>query len=214
LDARCPTCGAPVEADALFCGSCGTPLTAAASAGSASVEPARREAARRVVSVLFADLVGFTSHSHGRDPEEVRNLLTRYFELAREVVERYGGIVEKFIGDAVMAVWGTPLAREDDAERAVRAGLELVDAVAGLAKATGADLSARAARVTGEAAVSLGATGQGMVAGEMVNLASRLQNVTEPGTVLVDRTSYFSTRNAIAFRRSRVLRAKGHRRTG
>src|SRR5439155_1675558 len=88
---------------------------------------------RRLVSVLFADLVGFTPFAEERDPEAVRDVLSRYFEVAREVVERHGGSIEKFIGDAVMAVWGTPIAHEDDAERAVRAGLELVDAVLGLA---------------------------------------------------------------------------------
>ena len=84
---------------------------------------------RRLVSVLFADLVGFTTLAEGRDAEETRELLSRYFDLARDVIERYGGTVEKFIGDAVMAVWGAPIAREDDAERAVRAGLELVESV-------------------------------------------------------------------------------------
>ena len=84
-------------------------------------------AERRLVSILFADLVGFTSWSADKDPEEVRELLTRYFDRARIIVERYGGMVEKFIGDAVMAVWGVPATREGDAERAVRAGLELVE---------------------------------------------------------------------------------------
>ena len=91
--------------------------------------PVGSVAERRVCSVLFADLVGFTPLSESRDPEEVRELLSRYFEAARTVIDRYGGAVEKFIGDAVMAVWGTPVAGEDDAERAVRAGLELVNAV-------------------------------------------------------------------------------------
>ena len=86
-------------------------------------------AERRLVTVLFADLVGFTTASEGRDAEDTRELLTRYFELSRQVIERYGGTIEKFIGDAVMAVWGAPVANEDDAERAVRAALELVEAV-------------------------------------------------------------------------------------
>ena len=86
-------------------------------------------AERRLVTVLFADLVGFTPFAEERDAEEVRDMLTRYFDLAREIIGRYGGTVEKFIGDAVMAVWGAPIAHEDDAERAVRAALELVDAV-------------------------------------------------------------------------------------
>ena len=90
-----------------------------------------RDAQRRLVGVLFADLVGFTPFAEERDPEEVRDTLTRYFEMSREVIGRYGGTVEKFIGDAVMAVWGAPTAHEDDAERAVRAALDLVDAVRG-----------------------------------------------------------------------------------
>ncbi len=106
------------------------------------------------MSALLADLVGFTTLTHGRDPEETRELLSRYFDLARETVERYAGTVEKFIGDAVMAVWGTPVAQEDDAERAVRAALDLVAAV----RALGPGLQARAGVLTGEAAVTLGAT--------------------------------------------------------
>ena len=128
-------------------------------------------AERRLVSVLFADLVGFTSLAEHRDAEEVRDLLSRYFELARGIVERHGGTIEKFIGDAVMAVWGTPTSHEDDAERAVRAALELVTAVRGLGPA----VEARAGVLTGEAAVTIGAVGEGMVAGDMVNTASRLQ---------------------------------------
>ena len=124
-------------------------------------------AERRLVSVLFADLVGFTTLSESRDSEEVRELLTAYFDRCKRLIERYGGTVEKFIGDAVMAVWGTPVAMEDDAERAVRAALELVAAVADLDPA----LRARAGVLTGEAAVTLGAEGQGMVAGDLVNTA-------------------------------------------
>ncbi|HEU5323400.1 MAG TPA: adenylate/guanylate cyclase domain-containing protein, partial [Methylomirabilota bacterium] len=113
-------------------------------------------AERRLVSVLFADLVGYTALGEGRDFEDVRELQSRYFETARRVIERYGGVVEKFIGDAVMAVWGTPVAQEDDAERAVRAALELVSGVADLDPA----LQARVGVLTGEAAVTLGAEGQ------------------------------------------------------
>ena len=125
-----------------------------------------------LVSVLFADLVGFTARSDGSDPEQVREFLSSYFETARDVIERYGGTVEKFIGDAVMAVWGTPVALEDDAERAVRAALELVEAVRRLGRAAGDEcLELRAGVLTGEAAVTLGATNQGMVAGDLVNTA-------------------------------------------
>ena len=133
--------------------------------------------------------------SEGRDPEHVRELLTRYFDLAREVVERHGGIVEKFIGDAVMALWGAPVAHEDDAERAVRAALELIDAV----HALGPGLEARGGVLTGEAAVTLGAIGQGMVAGDLVNTASRLQAAAAPGSVLVGEATQHAASIAITF---------------
>ena len=141
LASGCPGCGADVTPGAKFCPSCGTPLRAAATAAPLQRtdlpgdlgEPDRPApvAERRLVSVLFADLVGFTGLSEARDAEEVRELLSHYFEVCRNVVERHGGVVEKFIGDAVMAVWGAPVANEDDAERAVRSALELVVAVAG-----------------------------------------------------------------------------------
>jgi len=152
-------------------------------------------AERRLVSVLFADLVGFTSFSEGRDAEEVRDLQSRYFDTVREIIGRYGGTVEKFIGDAVMALWGAPVAREDDAERAVRAALDLVDAVRGL----GPGIEARAGILTGEAAVTLGATDQGMVAGDMVNTASRLQSAALPSTVLVGEATRRAAGRAIVF---------------
>jgi class 3 adenylate cyclase/tetratricopeptide (TPR) repeat protein len=137
--------------------------------------------------VLFADLVGFTPLSESRDPEQVRELLSEYFDAARTVIARYGGIVEKFIGDAVMAVWGTPIATEGDAERAVRAALDVVAAVAELGERVGATgLAARAGVVTGEVAVTIGATGEGMVAGDAVNTAARVQSAAESGWVLVD----------------------------
>ncbi len=120
----CPSCGAANSPSVKFCGECGTALTAAPAP--VAVQPSSE---RRLVSVLFADLVGFTTASEGRDSEETRELLSRYFETARTLIERYGGTVEKFIGDAVMAVWGTPVAQEDDAERAVRTALDLVAAV-------------------------------------------------------------------------------------
>ncbi len=127
LAAVCSSCGAANPPGQRFCGECGTAL--GATAASPTREPASTAAERRLVSVLFADLVGFTTASEGRDSEETRELLSRYFDTARTLVERYGGTVEKFIGDAVMAVWGTPVAQEDDAERAVRAALDLVAAV-------------------------------------------------------------------------------------
>ena len=117
-----------------------------------------------------------------RDPEAVRELLLEYFGVARTVIGRYGGVVEKFIGDAVMAVWGTPVATEGDPERAVRAALDMVSAVAELGLQAGVPgLAARAGVVTGEVAVMLGAAGEGMVAGDAVNTAARVQGAAEPG---------------------------------
>ena len=117
LSAVCSTCGNANPQGQKFCGSCGAALEAGAAAPVVIATPL---AERRLVSVLFADLVGFTTASEGRDAEETRELLSRYFELARTLIGRYGGTVEKFIGDAVMAVWGTPTTTESDAERAVR----------------------------------------------------------------------------------------------
>src|SRR6202035_1286982 len=181
------------------------PLTAASSSPSAPVV-----AELRLVSVLFADLVGFTALSESRDPEEVRELLSRYFDVCRDLIERYGGVVEKFIGDAVMAVWGAPVATEDDAERAVRTALELVVAVASRGAERGAPtLRARAGVLTGESAVTLGATGQGMVAVDLVNTASRLQAAAEPGGVLVGEATMRAAGQAIAFTELDPLTLKG-----
>src|SRR5579862_3235591 len=197
LTVVCPSCGNAALPGERFCGACGTPLAAQASNGPTSAPPV---AERRLVSVLFADLVGFTPLSESRDPEEVRELLSRYFETCRRLVELYGGVVEKFIGDAVMAVWGTPVAQEDDAERAVRAALDLVAAVSALGDEVGAaDLRARAGVLTGEAAVDLAAVGQGMVAGDLVNSAARIQAAADPGTVLVGEATRRASEQAIAF---------------
>ncbi len=151
-------------------------------------------------SVLFCDLVGFTPLSESEDPEAVRELLSAYFEMARTVIGRYGGVVEKFIGDAVMAVWGTPVATEGDAERTVRAALDLVAAVADLGADAGVlGLAARAGVVTGEVAVTLGAAGEGMVAGDAVNTAARVQTVADPGSVLVDGATQRLAESGIGF---------------
>ena len=202
LAASCPSCGASNRADARFCATCGTPLadapattpaTPATTAAQGPQQPATAE--RRLVTVLFTDLVGFTTLAEDRDPEAVRDLLSRYFDAATETITLHGGTIEKFIGDAVMAVWGTPTAHEDDAERAVRAALELIDAV----RALHPGLQARAGVLTGEAAVTLNATNQGMVAGDLVNTAARLQGVAEAGTVLVGETTRHAAERAIVF---------------
>jgi class 3 adenylate cyclase len=186
LQAVCGSCGTANPPGQRFCGECGAATASTASSTSpAPAERATHAAERRLVSLLFLDLVGFTTASEDRDAEDTRELLSQYFELARGVIERYGGTVEKFIGDAVMAVWGTPTATEDDAERAVRAALDLVASVPELDP----NLKARAGVLTGEAAVTIGAQAQGMVAGDLVNTASRVQSAAEPGTVLVERGS-------------------------
>ena len=195
LAGGCPSCGTLNPPNAKFCSQCATPLAVGAPAPRPQPAAVAPVAERRLVTVLFADLVGFTPFAEERDAEDVRETLSRYFDLARETVERYGGTVEKFIGDAVMAVWGTPTAREDDAERAVRAGLDLVADVRGLGDA----MQARAGVLTGEAAVTIGATDQGMVAGDIVNTAARLQGVAEPGTVLVGESTMRAALAAIAF---------------
>jgi class 3 adenylate cyclase len=218
LAAKCPNCGTSNPPQAKFCLECATPLggtrpaaanvqpsAAAVAAATPTAAPAA-VAERRLVSVLFADLVGFTTYSEGRDAEEVRELQSRYFSTVSEIIGRYGGTVEKFIGDAVMALWGAPVAHEDDAERAVRAALDLVDTVRGLAPG----IEARAGVLTDEAAVTLGATNQGMVSGDMVNTASRLQSAAPPSSVLVGDGTVRAAGSAIVFERAddQVLKGK------
>ena len=163
----------------------------------------------RLVSVLFVDLVGFTPLSETRDAEDMRELLSSYFALAREVVARHDGSIEKFIGDAVMAVWGAPLAHEDDALRAVRAGLELVDAVAAFGERVKApNLRARGGIVTGRAA-SWASSSEGLVVGDRVNTASRVQSAAPPGGVLVDGLTREATGAHIEYQDAGLHEVKG-----
>jgi class 3 adenylate cyclase/predicted ATPase len=209
LALACPSCGTSNSPGAKFCGECGAPLAAQPKEDLPS-PPASPTAERRLVSVLFADLVGFTTLSESRDAEEVRDLLSRYFDTCKRLISLYGGTVEKFIGDAVMAVWGTPVAQEDDAERAVRAALDLVAAVSALGDEVGApELRARAGVLTGEAAVTIGAEGQGMVAGDLVNTASRIQSSAEPGSVLVGESTKRASEAAIAYADAGAQELKG-----
>jgi len=212
LAAACPACGAANDPGQRFCNECGSPLALQTANSTPDAENALHASPtqRRLVSVLFADLVGFTPASEHRDAEETRELLTRYFDSSRKVVERYGGTIEKFIGDAVMAVWGAPVAQEDDAERAVRAALDLVAAVSAFGTEIGApELQLRAAVLTGEAAVTLAAQGQGMVAGDIVNTASRIQTIAEPGAVLVGESTRRATEAAIAYEHAGEHQLKG-----
>ena len=208
----CPACGEPVIPGGRFCAECGTTLAEAQSpaGAAAAAAPSASVSERRLVSVLFADLVGFTTLSEHRDPEEVRELLSAYFDRCRSVIARYGGTVEKFIGDAVMAVWGTPVAREDDAERAVRAALALTQSVTGLGAEVGMpELRVRAGVLTGNAAVEVGAEGEGMVLGDTVNTASRLQSIAAPGAVLVDDVTRRASEAAIAYEDAGSYEVKG-----
>ena len=191
LAAACSKCGAQLGSGKRFCGFCGTPVSAPASTSETSGRTAQSvlsapTSERRLCSVLFVDLVGFTPLAESKDPEDVRELLSGYFELSRAIIARYGGIVEKFIGDAVMAVWGAPVANEDDAERSVRAALDIVASVADLGRQSGVELLARAGVVTGEVAITIGKVSEGMVIGDTVNAASRVQSVAPLGAVLVD----------------------------
>jgi class 3 adenylate cyclase/tetratricopeptide (TPR) repeat protein len=209
----CPTCGSAVEQDAKFCGECGGTLTgsiAPAAPAGVPADASKRVAERRLTTILFGDLVGSTQLAEVRDAEDTRELLSQYFAMANTVVARYGGTIEKFIGDAVMAVWGVPVAHEDDAERAVRAGLDLLSEVAALAeKVRVPDLNMRVGIVTGEVAVTLGAVGEGMVAGDAVNTAARIQAAAEPGQVWVDETTRSLTSAAVTYTEAGEHELKG-----
>jgi class 3 adenylate cyclase len=212
LALSCPSCGGAIAGPEKFCGECGAPLAGdlRRPVGPEAQAVEVPVAERRFVSVLFADLVGFTAASEKRDSEETRELLSSYFETCRRLIALYGGVVEKFIGDAVMAVWGAPVATEDDAERAVRAALELVAAVQTLGEETNAaDLRARCGVMSGEAAVTLGVVGEGMVAGDLVNTASRVQAEAQPGGVLVGEGTRRATEQAIVYESAGNFELKG-----
>jgi class 3 adenylate cyclase/tetratricopeptide (TPR) repeat protein len=193
----CAACGRENPPDSRFCNSCGAPLEA----------PAARREERKVVTVLFADLVGFTSRAERMDPEDVRALLAPYWEHLRDELEHYGATVEKFIGDAVMALFGAPTAHEDDPERAVRAALAIRDWAR-----EQSDVQVRIAVNTGEALVLLGAKpseGEGMAAGDVVNTAARLQSAAPVNGVLVGEATYRATRGVIEYVEQDSVVAKG-----
>ena len=198
----CRTCGQENPAGARFCLACGRSL--------ADENAARDE--RRIVTVIFVDLVGFTARAEQLDPEEVRAVLVPYHERVRREIESFGGVVEKFIGDAVMGVFGAPVAHGDDAERAVRAALVVRDIAGELA---GGGLQIRIAVNTGEAVVSLGARpalGEAMVAGDVVNTAARLQSAAPVNGVVVGEETYLTTREAIEYTPTSPVVAKGKER--
>jgi class 3 adenylate cyclase/tetratricopeptide (TPR) repeat protein len=193
----CPSCGRESADDARFCSHCATPLEAATTA--------REE--RKVVTCLFCDLVGFTSRSERMDPEDVRRLLQPYHARVRRELERFGGTVEKFIGDAVMAVFGAPVAHEDDPERAVRAALSIREVLT-----EEGELEVRIGITTGEALVALGSrpeAGEGMASGDVVNTAARLQTAAPVNGILVDETTFRATERAIEYGDAQAVEAKG-----
>jgi class 3 adenylate cyclase len=194
----CPSCGQQNPEAARFCNACASPLET-------DERPLGEE--RKIVTVVFVDLVGFTAQAEQLDPEDVRGLLAPYHARVRAELERHGGTVEKFIGDAVMAVFGAPVAHEDDPERAVRAVFAIRDWVA-----ERPDLQVRIAVNTGEALVNVGARpaeGEAMVAGDVVNTAARMQTAAAVNGVLVGETTYRATRDAIRYQEAPPVQAKG-----
>jgi class 3 adenylate cyclase len=200
----CASCGQENPAIARFCLACGQPM--------AEGGAARREE-RRLVSVVFVDLVGFTSRAERLDPEDVQALLRPYHDAVRDEMESFGGVVEKFIGDAVVGVFGAPTAYGDDAERAVRAALAVRDTLSERDEADPRlDLKVRIAVNTGEALVVLNARpelGEAMVAGDVVNTAARLQSAAPTGAILVGEETHRATRDAILYAPTPAVEAKG-----
>jgi len=195
----CPRCGSENPVGARFCNACGAELA-----------PAAVQEERKLVSILFVDLVEFTSRADGADPEDVRDTLELYHSRVKACIEEYGGVVEKFIGDAVMAVFGAPVSYGDDAERAVRAGFRVLEGIDELNAAHGLALAARAAANTGEAVVTLGGTaGQALATGDVVNTASRLQSAAPVGGLIVGEETYRATQHAFRYEPRDPVRAKG-----
>ena len=200
----CPECGFEAADDSAFCSKCGSKLAS----------PLAVPEERKVVTTLFCDLVGSTALGEDADPEDVDALLRRYSALARKVVESYGGTVEKFIGDAVVAVFGVPAAHEDDPERAVRAGLKLVEAVEELPPVAGHPIQVRVGINTGEALVRLDVTpgsGEGFLTGDAVNVGARLQSAAPPMGVVVGQATHAFTHKAIVYEALEPMAAKGKR---
>jgi class 3 adenylate cyclase/tetratricopeptide (TPR) repeat protein len=200
---RCSKCGEQNPDRAQFCLACGTALARAR----------QPEEERKVVSVLFVDLVGFTDRSDRADPEDVRATLHPYHARVKQEIERFGGTVEKFVGDAVMAAFGAPVTHEDDAERAVRSGLSILATIEEMNRADPRlELAVRAAVNTGEAVVSLAArpeAGEGIATGDVVNTASRLQQVAPIGGIVVGEITFRATKSAIAYEELGPVSVKG-----
>jgi class 3 adenylate cyclase/tetratricopeptide (TPR) repeat protein len=222
LERRCPSCGTVAPPEAKFCMACGTTLDAEESAKpppaappAAAPEPAAPAVPpeeRRRVTILFADLSGYTAVAENMDPEAVKSLVDRSLHRLGQEVERHGGTVDKYIGDNVMALFGAPVAHEDDAERAVRAGLGMQDAMSEINDQLGArhgvSLALRVGVNTGE--VVAGAVGGGYtVIGDAVNVAARFQSAGQPGSVTVGESTYRATQDSIEYQPLEPLSLKG-----
>jgi class 3 adenylate cyclase/tetratricopeptide (TPR) repeat protein len=213
LSVACPGCGAEQPAADAFCSRCGTALGDATPSPRATVVDDRQE--RRVVTVLFADLAGSTALAERLDPEELRELQGELFALVNGEVERHGGTTEKFVGDAILAVFGIPQAHDDDPERAVRTALAVQRRFGAFANAIrarhGAELGLRIGVNTGDVVAGREAAARGdlMVSGDAVNVAARLQQHAEPGSVLVGARTQFATSRSIAYERAPAVDAKG-----
>ncbi|MEX0993348.1 MAG: adenylate/guanylate cyclase domain-containing protein [Solirubrobacterales bacterium] len=213
LERRCPSCGEPAPAEARFCMSCGGSLEDGSQKRARQREADREHPEeRRQVTVVFADLSGYTAVAERMDPESVKALVDRSLKRLGEEVERFGGTVDKYIGDNVMALFGAPIAHEDDAERAVRAGLGMQDAMSEINEQFGAaqnvSLALRVGVNTGE--VVAGAVGDGYtVIGDTVNVAARLQSAARPGSVTVGERTYLATDQAIEYEALEPLTLKG-----
>ena len=196
----CTVCGLPLPTGARFCPNCG-----------AAAGPLVETEERKLVTVLFTDLVDSTRLAQRFDAERARDLLGRFFDAASEELIDLRGRPEKFIGDAVMAVFGLPHVHEDDALRAVRAGLAIRERVRRLGESLSlpGTLEVRTGIETGEAAVGRAPTGQLLVTGPVVNAAARLQSAAQPGQVLAGQTTYLLTNDSVAYARKRRIRAKG-----
>src|SRR5215218_8276164 len=216
LERRCPSCGTPAPREARFCMTCGAALDTQAGAPAPTPQMPGPEAVsippeeRRQVTVLFADLSGYTAFAERMDPEAVKSLVDRTLLRLGEEVERYGGTVDKYIGDNVMAIFGAPVAHEDDAERAVRAGLGMQDAMAEINDGlpSGVHFDLRVGVNTGE--VLAGAVGRDYtVTGDTVNVAARLQSAARPGSVTVGERTMRASREAVRYQSLEPLELKG-----
>ena len=198
----CPKCGFESPDDFAFCPKCATGLAVAAVIAEE----------RKTVTTLFCDLVSFTAMSEAADPEDVDRILGEYFARAAKVIESHGGTVEKFIGDAVVGVFGVPAAHEDDPERAVRAALRILEALENMIRPDKTPLEARCGVNTGEALVRLDvdpASGRGFLTGDAVNVAARLESAAPPGGVVVGTLAHELTSHAIEYEDLPPVKAKG-----